>query len=94
MQLVSSFITVLQYEFLALLFLQDKYLTEGMRENKMMTFFGVWFGGSMFTSAITKTNAFEIYVGRRRVWSTLKNGRTPNHRDLVEAFRRAGVELH
>eukprot|EP00971_Amphidinium_carterae_P091016 1801509-Amphidinium_carterae.1 len=47
----------------------------------MMTFFGVWFGGSMFSSAITKTNAFEIYVG---VWECKKLHRM--HENSAEFF--------
>jgi len=84
---------MLQYEAMFALFLNDKLLPEGMRENKIMVFFSIWFGGSMFSSGLTKTSAFEIYLGRKLVWSSLRNNRTPNLRDLQEGFKAAGVEL-
>mmetsp|Transcript_108442 Transcript_108442/g.188228 ORF Transcript_108442/g.188228 Transcript_108442/m.188228 type:complete len:123 (+) Transcript_108442:454-822(+) len=92
-RLISSFLGMLQYELMFLLFINDKLLPDGLRENKMMTFFGIWFGGSMVSSGLTKTNAFEIYLGNKRVFSALKKERMPNMRDLIDGFKRLGVQL-
>lgn len=75
------------------LWFYDQALPENMRENKMMSFMGIWLGGQMVSSALTKTNAFEIYLGKNLVWSTLKNERMPNMRDLLDGFSRAGVTI-
>lgn len=91
--LIASFLGMLQYELMFLLFMNDKLLPEGMRENKMMVFFGMWFGGSTITSGLTKTSAFEIYLGKKRIFSALKNERMPNMRDLIEGFKKHGVQL-
>merc|ERR1719240_4319 len=71
----------------------DSVLPTGMAENKAMSFFVIMFGGSMVSSGLTKTDAFEIYVGRRLVWSTLKRRRHPGMQDLVRGFDKAGVLL-
>lgn len=65
----------------------------GMQQNKVMAFFSLLFGGSMVGSGLTKTDAFEIYLGRRLVWSTLRRKRQPKMNDLVRGFEKAGVEI-
>lgn len=90
---MASFLGMLQYELMFALFLNDKLLPEGMRESKMLSFFGVWFGGSMVASGLTKTSAFEIYLGRKKVFSALEKQRMPNMRDLVDGFKKLGVQL-
>lgn len=92
-RLASSFISMLQYELMFQLFLNDKYLPDGLRENKMMAFFGMWFGGSMLSQSFTKSGAFEIYIGKKRIWSSMKSHRTPNMQDLLDAFKSANVQL-
>merc|ERR1719160_362440 len=64
----------------------DHILPAGMRENKAMSFFATMFGGSMVSSGLTKTDAFEIYLGRRLVWSTKRRNRQPRINDLVRGF--------
>lgn len=93
MQLLANVVGMLQYEAMFALFLNDKLVPQGMRENKVMAFFAVWFGGSMFSSGLTKTSAFEIYLGQKLVWSSLQNQRTPNLKDLTDSFRAAGVKI-
>lgn len=92
-ELVSSIIGMLQLAGIVTVFTCDAMLPDQIRENKMMVFFAVWFGGSMVSSAVTKTSAFEIYLGEHLVWSTLTNKRMPNLRDLVDGFEAAGVRL-
>lgn len=64
-----------------------------MRENKAMSFFGIWMGGAMVSGGLTKTDAFEIYMGKHKIWSSLEMGRKPDYQDLVRHFGKAGVEL-
>jgi len=59
----------------------------------MPSFFGIWFGGTMLSNGLTKTSAFEIYLGKRLIWSTLRQERMPELRDLVEGFEKAGVTI-
>ena len=43
---------------------------------------------------MTKTGAFEVYLGDKLVFSAIKNGGdTPNMKDILEAFTAAGVTL-
>lgn len=91
--LISSIVGKSCYAVMAGLFLADHVLPKGMVENKAMSFFAVMFGGSMVSSGLTKQDAFEIYVGRRLVWSTKRTGRQPRMNDLVRGFQKAGVEL-
>jgi len=84
---------MMQIMMMAMLFLNDKMLPESMRENKMAAVFGVFLGSNMLASALTKTNAFEIYVGKKLIWSQLQQGRTPNREDLIRGFGSVGVQL-
>jgi len=93
-QLAANVVGCLQIMVMAMLFLNDKALPEGMRENKMAAIFGVFLGANMISSALTKTNAFEIYVGKKLVFSQLKLGRTPNREDLIRGFASVGVTLN
>lgn len=70
-----------------------KLVPSAMRENKMAWCIGTFFVGNMFSSGLTKTNAFEIYLNERLLWSTLKTQRKPSQEDLVESFRKAGIEI-
>lgn len=93
MALIASIVGKCQWAVMASLFLFDHILPPGMKENKAMSFFAVMFGGSMVSSGLTKTDAFEIYLGRRLVWSTQRRKRQPKIQDLVRGFERVGVEL-
>mmetsp|Transcript_62631 Transcript_62631/g.135996 ORF Transcript_62631/g.135996 Transcript_62631/m.135996 type:complete len:99 (-) Transcript_62631:549-845(-) len=93
MVLLSNIVGGLQMLLMVILFANDAILPEAMRENKAAAFFGIFLGGSMLSSALTKTNAFEIYVGERLIWSTLKAERMPNLRDLVDSFAKVGVKI-
>lgn len=87
-------IGMLQMSLILVLFVNDSILPEGMRENKMMTFFAVFLGGQMVSSALTKTNAFEIYLGKKLIWSTIQHERMPNLQDIVEGFKGVGVQIN
>mmetsp|Transcript_89123 Transcript_89123/g.236809 ORF Transcript_89123/g.236809 Transcript_89123/m.236809 type:complete len:108 (-) Transcript_89123:111-434(-) len=92
--LLSSVIGTMQIMLMGLLFLvNDKMLPEGIRENKMATVMGIFFMSSMLSSALTKTNAFEIYVGRKLVFSKLQADRMPNMRDLIKGFKTVGIAI-
>lgn len=93
MALAANIIGKCQFAGFLFLFLFDQVLPAGMRENKGMSFFGIWMGGATVSSALTKTDAFEIYMGKRLVWSSLTMGRKPDYNDLVQNFKKAGVEL-
>mmetsp|Transcript_102498 Transcript_102498/g.313410 ORF Transcript_102498/g.313410 Transcript_102498/m.313410 type:complete len:109 (-) Transcript_102498:35-361(-) len=94
MQLLANIVGCLQIFTMAMLFLSDKLLPEAMRENKMAAVFGVFLGANMVSSALTKTNAFEIYVGKRLIFSQLALNRAPNREDLLQGFASVGVNLH
>jgi hypothetical protein len=94
MQLFGGMATMVQICLIALLFINDKVLPEAMRQNKMMAFFAIFMVGNMIASTLTKTSAFEIYLGRKLVWSSLANERMPNLRDLMDGFQSAGVTIN
>lgn len=84
---------MVQFGLMFLLFVNDSVFPEGMRQNKLGYCFAIFLIGNMVTGALTKTNAFEIYVGSRPVWSTVKAGRMPEMRDLVKGFAKVGIKL-
>mmetsp|Transcript_86725 Transcript_86725/g.269621 ORF Transcript_86725/g.269621 Transcript_86725/m.269621 type:complete len:108 (+) Transcript_86725:468-791(+) len=93
-QLAGNVVGTMQILLIGLLFMvNDKMLPEGIRENKMATVMAIFFMSSMLASAFTKTNAFEIYVGRKLVFSKLQAGRMPNMRDLIKGFKAVGVTV-
>lgn len=55
--------------------------------------FGIWLGGSFVTSAITKTGAFEVFMGDKKIYSAIEAGHIPELKDLVAAFKKAGVDI-
>lgn len=66
---------------------------EGMRENKVAACLGTFFMGNMISSGLTKTNAFEIYLNEKLLWSSLETQRKPNMEDLARSFRKAGISI-
>lgn len=92
--LAAQVVTTGQLGAIASVFLFDKALPNEVRENKMMACFALWMGGSMISNSLTKTSAFEIYVGKKLVWSSLEHKRMPNMQDLVDGFAKAGVKLN
>jgi len=93
-QLIANIVSMVQMSMFMLLFANDKVLPEVLRENKMFAFFGIFMFGQMVSSTLLKTEAFEIYMGRKLVWSSLSNQRMPNLRDLVDGFQRVGVAIN
>jgi len=91
--LAAQVVTMGQFGAIGSLFMFDQLLPEGIKENKMMACFGLWMGGSMISQGLTKTDAFEIYVGKKLVWSTLKAKRMPNMQDLVNGFAKADITI-
>lgn len=90
---ISNVVSILQMFFMAILFTNDKLLPASMRENKMASVFGIFLGANMVAGGLTKTDAFEIYVGKKLVFSKFSAGRLPNGPDLVNGFRRIGITL-
>mmetsp|Transcript_38764 Transcript_38764/g.106794 ORF Transcript_38764/g.106794 Transcript_38764/m.106794 type:complete len:125 (-) Transcript_38764:83-457(-) len=93
MQFVATIVGMMQGFLIVAFLVNDKFMPPALRENKMMVLFGVFFGGSMVASALTKTDAFEIYVGNRLLFSKLQQHRMPNIKDLVNGFQAVGVTL-
>jgi len=93
-QFVANIIGTMQILLIGLVLLGDpSMLPEGVRENKMAAVMGIFFGASMLSSAFTKTNAFEIYVGKDLVFSKLQTERMPNMQDLVKGFKKVGIKI-
>lgn len=74
-------------------FMDNQLIPPGMRENKMAVCMGTFFVGNMVSGGLTKTNAFEIYLNDRLLWSTLKTQRKPTTEDLVSSFRKVGITI-
>jgi hypothetical protein len=95
MSLLSDFAGLGQLGTALALFLRSQDLPAPMRENRMLSVFGIWLGGSMVRSGLTKTGAFEVYLGQKQVWSAIKKGgETPKMKELVEAFKAVGVTIN
>lgn len=92
-QLLSQTLSVMQMMLIVLLFVNDKVMPEAMRENKMAAVFGIFLVCNMVSNGLSKTSAFEIYVGNKLVFSGLEAGRTPNREDIRRGFAAVGVGL-
>jgi len=93
-QFVANIVGMMQILLIGLILLGDpSILPEGIRENKMAAVMGIFFGASMLSSAFTKTNAFEIYVGKDLIFSKMQAERMPNMQDLVKGFKKIGITL-
>jgi len=78
----------------AIMLLGDAYLPVQVRENKFASAMIVWIVGNAIVSSFRNTGAFEIFLGKELIWSTLGEGRMPNFQDLVAAFKTArGIDL-
>lgn len=94
MSLVSDLVGMGQLGTVLALFLRNKGLPGAMRGNKIASTFAIWLGGSMVRSGLTKTGAFEVYLGQKLVWSSIqKGGDTPKLKDVVESFKAVGINL-
>mmetsp|Transcript_27048 Transcript_27048/g.58900 ORF Transcript_27048/g.58900 Transcript_27048/m.58900 type:complete len:95 (+) Transcript_27048:537-821(+) len=89
----ANVVSLLQMMLLAAIFLNERLFPEGMRENKMAAAFGLFMVTNMVAAALTKSNAFEIYVGRKLIFSQLQNHGPPTREDLIRGFRLVGVDL-
>jgi hypothetical protein len=72
---------------------QKDMLPEGMRNNKMAACLGIFLVSSMLSSAMTKSDAFEIYKGDKLIFSKIQAERMPNLKDLTRGFKKVGVML-
>jgi ABC-type uncharacterized transport system permease subunit len=92
--MISKVVSALQLGLVGMIMAgMDRFLPDQVRENKFAAGVLIWFVGSAISSGLKNTGAFEIYKGRELVWSTLSEGSLPNYLQLVEAFRRHGVDL-
>lgn len=82
-----------QFGMMAATFMEASLVPAGMRENKMASCMGLFFVGSMFSNGLTKTNAFEIYLDGKLLWSTLHTERKPTMQDLQDSFAKVGIRL-
>mmetsp|Transcript_25103 Transcript_25103/g.29635 ORF Transcript_25103/g.29635 Transcript_25103/m.29635 type:complete len:96 (-) Transcript_25103:14-301(-) len=92
MQFYSSIVSYMQILLIGIVLSVD-ILPEGIRENKMSAVFAIFMVTNMIANALTKTNAFEIYVGEDLIWSTMARQRSPNLQDLVKSFGKVGIEI-
>lgn len=74
--------------------LSDQYLPGVIANNRVTSGIFIWFAGNLFSGSLKNTGAFEIYMGKDLVWSSLAKGRLPTYPDLVEAFGSVGVNIH
>eukprot|EP00439_Symbiodinium_sp_Y106_P016640 s1409_g2.t1 len=85
-QFYANIVSIMQILLIGMLLLVGDSLPEAIRENKMSAIFGLFMVTNMFAGALTKTNAFEIYVGDELIWSTMAAQRSPNLQDLIQGF--------
>jgi len=91
--LLSYIFTMAQYSLIGSIYFEFGLVPPGLIENKMASCVGSFFVGNMISSSLTKTNAFEIYLGERLLWSSLKTQRKPNMQDLQNSFKKVGVQI-
>lgn len=82
-----------QFALMGAVFMDHSLVPDGVKENKMASCVGIFFVGNMLSSGFTKTNAFEIYLDERLLWSTLKMQRKPTMEDLMKSFQKAGIGI-
>jgi len=92
-RLFADAIFWLQVMILPLFMFYEHMLPQAVRENKVTAFFGAFIAGNVLSSALTKSNAFEIYVGSKLIWSQLQEGRQLNRMDLIRSFASVNVQL-
>jgi hypothetical protein len=92
-QFLASTVGMFQILLILNVFLNERLMPDYIKENKMASVFGIFLVLNMIASGLTKTNAFEIYVGKTQVWSTMKHERMPNMNDLVKGFKQVGITL-
>lgn len=100
---LAKFLQMLQVGFFGYVFAGDKVMEAmgaqepgflaALHDNKMSSFMFTWLFGNMFIGQLSATQAFEIYHGKKLIWSSLDKKRTPGMRDLIDAFKTAGVEF-
>lgn len=61
-----------------------------MKENKMMTFMGIFMANSMANS-LTSTGAFEVFLDGNLIYSKLESGRMPNGRLMMDLLKDSGL---
>jgi len=91
--LAANMLSMAQYGLLGSIFFDVSLVPPALKENKWASCMGIFFVGNMFSSALTKTNAFEIYLDEKLLWSSLKTERKPSLEDLTESFRNVGITL-
>lgn len=90
---LASVVGMFQILLILNVFLNDRLMPEYIKENKMASVFGIFLVLNMVASGLTKTSAFEIYVGKTQIWSTMKHERMPNMNDLVKGFKKVGITI-
>lgn len=94
MSLVSDLVGMGQLGTVVAIFLRNQMVPGAMRGNKIASTFAIWLGGSMVRSGLTKTGAFEVYLGQQLVWSSIqKGGDAPKLKDVIESFKAVGVNI-
>merc|ERR1719235_2894933 len=65
-----------------------------MKENKFAAFMVIFLVGNITQSSLMSTGAFEIWHGKTLVWSSLEHGRLPELQDILDGFKKTGVEFN
>jgi len=82
-----------QYSLIGAIYFEFGMLPEGMTQSKVPACLGTFFMGNMVSGSLTKTNAFEIYMNERLLWSSLQTHRKPNMEDLRDSFNKIGIQI-
>lgn len=93
-QFLAAMVGTFQMLLIINVFLNERLMPEYIRENKMASVFGIFLVLNMVANGLTKTNAFEIYVGKDLVWSTLRHQRMPDMVGLTKGFAKVGVKFN
>lgn len=91
--LLSQMLMMGQFGLIGAILMDFHLLPPGLRENKVASCLGSFFIGNMVSSGMTKTNAFEIYLNEKLLWSSLKAERKPEWPDLVKSFKQANINF-
>lgn len=93
MKLVSDLVGMGQLGAVGALFGATRFLPAKMVDSRWVSVAGIWLGGSLVRSTLTKTGAFEVYYGQKLVWSSVKTHEPPTLKDLIKAFDAVGVKI-
>jgi len=60
--------------------------------NKFAIFMVIWLIGNMIQGNLLSTGAFEVYLGEKKIWSSIEMQRLPTATDVLKALNENGIE--